>query len=504
MSTGARNVVTPGDKIWRSAVCPRTGRTYYYDAITRETQWAKPPELASPSEKQQMLEKQRKQKEFFQSMENNILKSLQQGCLPGNSSNVGHDEDDFDTGERQPLDLNSLTLSVPRMQSNHEEHLRIPKKSKVVRTISQMDENVLVQLSGDDTKEVDFDMYIPRSDSSVSRRESGSMADVLKALNSVNIEPIEDDDLVLPSRVPLTRRNTGSTLYVRTTMSDPDKDATIKCVCGVYRAHILQSMKDSKSGISPIPFEEYDVFNDIELKSIKFADEFYFENENLAGLIIDDDEIDVPSLEEITRFYRDIFQKSQMESDCIIMSLIYVEKLMKETNGGVRPRAENWRSVLFASMIMSSKVWDDLSMWNSDFSKICRSFTLKRVNELEVAMLSVLKYNVKVPASEYAKYYFLLRSMIIRSGLGSDEVKNLAPLDIEEAKRLQFFTSNFEKSIQSDFSKEGCPPKLSCKRSKSLNEADRFVDPFEESSPSHSKTQSKATVSLEQVVRMGT
>jgi len=263
-------------------------------------------------------------------------------------------------------------------------------------------------------------------------------------------------------------------------------------------------MKDSKSGISPIPFEEYDVFNDMELKSRKFADQFDFENENLAGLIIDDDEIDVPSLEEITRFYRDIFQKSQMESDCIIMSLIYVEKLMKETNGGVRPRAENWRSVLFASMIMSSKVWDDLSMWNSDFSKICRSFTLKRVNELEVAMLSVLKYNVKVPASEYAKYYFLLRSMIIRSGLGSDEVKNLAPLDIEEAKRLQFFTSNFEKSIQSDFPKEGCPPKLSCKRSKSLNEADRFVDPFEESSPSNSKAQSKATVSLEQVVRMGT
>ena len=177
-----------------------------------------------------MLEKERKQKEFFQSMENNILKSLQQGCLPGNSSNVGHDEDDFDTGERQPLDLNSFTLSVPRMQPNNEENLRVPKKSKVVRTISQMDENVLVQLSGDDTKEVDFDMYIPRSDSSVSRRESGSMADVLKALNSVNIEPTEDDDLVLPSKLPLTRRNTGSTLYVRTTMSDPDKDATIKVI----------------------------------------------------------------------------------------------------------------------------------------------------------------------------------------------------------------------------------------------------------------------------------
>jgi hypothetical protein len=70
----------------------------------------------------------------------------------------------------------------------------------------------------------------------------------------------------------------------------------------------------------------------------------------------------VPTLDEITNFYRDVFRCAQMESDCIIMSLIYAERLIKDTDGGLRPRPSNWRSLLFSCMILSSKVWDDLSM----------------------------------------------------------------------------------------------------------------------------------------------
>jgi hypothetical protein len=92
-----------------------------------------------------------------------------------------------------------------------------------------------------------------------------------------------------------------------------------------------------------------------------------------------------------------------MESDCIIMSLIYVERLLKQTKGGIRLTYKNWKSVVFSSMVMSSKVWDDLSMWNADFSQVCSSFTLQRINELELAMLDALRYDVKVKASEYAK-----------------------------------------------------------------------------------------------------
>jgi len=155
----------------------------------------------------------------------------------------------------------------------------------------------------------------------------------------------------------------------------------------------------------------------------------------------------VPSFDEVTKFYRDIFYKAQMESDSIIMSLIYIERLVKKTGGKLRPRCDNWRSLLFSCMILSSKVWDDLSMWNVDFSQSCPpgvAFSLQRINELELAVLNALSFQVKVPASEYAKYYFLLRSMLIKSGLGGDKVIALDPLDVMTARQLQQVSSQFE------------------------------------------------------------
>ena len=84
-------------------------------------------------------------------------------------------------------------------------------------------------------------------------------------------------------------------------------------------------------------------------------------------------------------------------------------------------------------------------MWNVDFSQSGPEgvyFSLKRINELELSILKALGFEVKVLASEYAKYYFLLRSMLIKSGLGGDETTS--PLDIEGARRLQEVSSQFD------------------------------------------------------------
>lgn len=258
----------------------------------------------------------------------------------------------------------------------------------------------------------------------------------------------------------------------------------------MFRAHVLASEEESKNQTYNPIRDKYKLFNDRD--SQRHSINSVAEEMTLEDLHLDEVEKDVPSLEAITTFYRDVFTRAQMETDCIIMSLIYVERLIKVTDGLLRPRRSNWRSLLFSCMIMASKVWDDLSMWNGDFSQTCPSgvqFKVKRINELELAILKALKYKVKVPASEYAKYYFLLRSMLIKSGLGSDDLKTGNPLDVEGAKRLEQLSSNFQ-NVAATKRKMAQAAQL---RSKSMGDADTMK---------MMRAQQRGGASLEHLVKM--
>ena len=232
------------------------------------------------------------------------------------------------------------------------------------------------------------------------------------------------------------RRNTGGTIYVNGTMSNPDVESTIKCVCGVYRAHLVQAVgQHNKSPVSVMNKSlDMEIFNDRYHLPVTWKHNIQQDN--------------LPSLMDIVEFYQEFYKRSQMEFDTIIMSLIYVERLIKTTH--ISPGPENWRSIIFASMVLASKVWDDLSMWNVDFSNVASAqsqgmslFTLKRVNQLELILLKSLAFDVRVPASEYAKYYFLIRTMLMRSGLLEGAAQ---PLGKEEAKGLENRTSQYQDS----------------------------------------------------------
>jgi hypothetical protein len=241
----------------------------------------------------------------------------------------------------------------------------------------------------------------------------------------------------------LRRNNSMSTIFVEETLEQPHHERTIKCVCAVLRLHMLEAC-NSKAATS----SDYDVFRDAssypDVSSPSKA-----EFDAVASDISDGCRV-IPSLEIITSFFSLVFFKTQMETECIIIALIYCERLLKVTRGRLHIDDSNWRSVIFASLIMASKVWDDLSMWNVDFSNVfASSFNLRRINELEMAMLNALKYYVKVTAGEYAKYYFHLRSMMARLGYHSNEGGEagiLMPLDVSSAQKLQLSTQRYQES----------------------------------------------------------
>jgi hypothetical protein len=73
--------------------------------------------------------------------------------------------------------------------------------------------------------------------------------------------------------------------------------------------------------------------------------------------------------------------------------------------------AVTWRPIVLAGLLLASKVWQDLSSWNVEFSEIYPQFSLQNINRLERLVVNHLKWDLYISSSLYAKYYFALRSL---------------------------------------------------------------------------------------------
>lgn len=120
-------------------------------------------------------------------------------------------------------------------------------------------------------------------------------------------------------------------------------------------------------------------------------------------------EYHIPTLEEVHTFLSNLFVKAQLSAECSIVCLIYVERLMEMAN--VPLLSTTWKTVMLCGMLLASKVWQDLSSWNVEFSEIMPQYSLNSINELERTFCEEIKWDLYISSSAYAKYYFALRSL---------------------------------------------------------------------------------------------
>lgn len=478
---------------WRVAVDPKSKRPYYYHPLTRETTWKKP---------QALVEKEtREKKQFFYAMEHNIRTKLQTGTWLQNDAdaddNTQYRHSDIGVSSASAMShaldpaRNSLSSMdrkqlKPRLVGIHGSSRSAPTTPEFaalsLKPTTMTNRDSSNQDSTDDDDDDDDEDELTAAASKppllfrtlssyetpvvMEKKHGGGLASggVVGSKLVTIPSPIQErvrlatamqpraSDLEsytqstgrpdpiasATARQPLRRRsNSTSTIYVRMgTMNSPDQDCTIKCVATVLRAHMVEAVD------APIEIDaKFDVFvnrRDREAAEAEASSAF-------GGIAVrgPPDASAIPSLKEIGALVKHVFSRAQMESECIIMSLVYVERLLKATSGSLQLRTTNWRSVLFCSMVMASKVWDDLSMCNADFSKIWPELTLKEINELELAYLSAVEYNVRVSAVSYAKYYFHLRSMCATMGMlaAFDES---APLNLDGARKMQVLSEEYQ------------------------------------------------------------
>jgi len=116
-----------------------------------------------------------------------------------------------------------------------------------------------------------------------------------------------------------------------------------------------------------------------------------------------------PSVEMIYSFIRHLFVEAQLSSECSVVCLVYIERLMEKANVELMPY--NWRPITLCGMLLASKVWQDLSSWNIEFARVYPQFSLKSINNLERTVLRLLQWDLYISGAVYAKYYFALRSL---------------------------------------------------------------------------------------------
>ncbi|KAI9912897.1 hypothetical protein PsorP6_005955 [Peronosclerospora sorghi] len=84
-----------------------------------------------------------------------------------------------------------------------------------------------------------------------------------------------------------------------------------------------------------------------------------------------------------------ILTLAKMDAECIIMTIVYVKRLLTATRGRLELQRATWRRM----------VWDDLCMTNADFALVGTNVSLQDMNELELVYFHAVDYAVLVSSA---------------------------------------------------------------------------------------------------------
>jgi len=135
----------------------------------------------------------------------------------------------------------------------------------------------------------------------------------------------------------------------------------------------------------------------------------------------------IPTADDIYEFGHKLFSQVQLSSECSIVGLIYVERLMESAK--VPVMANTWRPVFMCGLLLASKVWQDWSSWNIEFASVYPQFSIEAINKLELQFLKAVKWDLHISSSLYAKYYFALRALLEKQDFRQRYVRMVGGVD---------------------------------------------------------------------------
>ena len=155
-----------------------------------------------------------------------------------------------------------------------------------------------------------------------------------------------------------------------------------------------------------------------------------------------------PSLEELYYYCKYIIIQGRMEKEIPILCLVYIERFL--TKSGLLMNYANWKRLALISLILASKIWDDDSLENVHFPQVMSDITLKEIAGLEKVFLSIIDYDLVIRGSEYAKYYFILKTF----AESFNSTLPMGPLDVNQMSELQNNTVKAESKLREKYNQK--------------------------------------------------
>nr|CAD7587374.1 unnamed protein product [Timema genevievae] len=262
-----------------------------------------------------------------------------------------------------------------------------------------------------------FEAYSPEGEESIGN---------LQHISEREPEDCDSDPSLHPMAGTIFMERSKASIENDSTVSQPNLKNTVKCVALAIYYHIKN--RTSQRHISIFDEKLHPLTRD--------------------G-VIDDYDKHNPEHRQIYKFVRTLFNAAQLTAECAIITLVYLERLLTYAEVDITPAT--WKRIVLGAILLASKVWDDQAVWNVDYCQILKDITVEDMNELERQFLEMLQFNINVPSSVYAKYYFDLRTLAEANDLSFPS----EPLSKDRAQKLEAMSRVCEDKVTAEALRNG-------------------------------------------------
>lgn len=117
-------------------------------------------------------------------------------------------------------------------------------------------------------------------------------------------------------------------------------------------------------------------------------------------------EFPTPTVSEIHSFLKSLFFHLRLPKEVGVLAMVYIQRLISH---GSELRACTWKPVLLSSLLVASKIWEDIHVQNIDFSDNLKSFTITGINKMERTLAKQLQWHFFVTPEEYSDTFYALK-----------------------------------------------------------------------------------------------